>query len=108
MNSHLKILQYNVHTTEGKVMAPLLSYHHISELFFLCYTKTLAKFTHPHYPQPIFFIFLSLFPPSADASVCFFLNKSLNLSSYSVAFLAPKYGYLCLRSSVQGATDFMI
>jgi hypothetical protein len=31
MTSHLKILQYNVNTTEGKVMAPLLADYHISE-----------------------------------------------------------------------------
>jgi hypothetical protein len=49
-----------------------------------------------------------LYPPSAEAFVYFFMNKSLNLSSYTACFPTPKYGSLCLISSVQGVRDTMI
>jgi hypothetical protein len=52
--------------------------------------------------------FYLFYPPSAEASVCFFVYKSLNPSSYSACFLTPKYGYLCLRSSVIGVRDVTI
>jgi putative hemolysin len=48
------------------------------------------------------------YTPSAEASVCFFVNKSLNPSSYSACFPTLKYGYLRLRSSVEGVRDVMI
>ncbi len=48
------------------------------------------------------------YPPSAEASVCFFVNKSLNPSSYSACFPTPKYGHIRLRSSVEGVRDVMI
>jgi hypothetical protein len=48
------------------------------------------------------------YPPSAEASVCFFVNKSLNPSSYSAGFLTPKYSYLRIRGSVEGVRDVTI
>jgi hypothetical protein len=47
-------------------------------------------------------------PPSAKASVCFFVHKSLNQSSYSATFPTPNYSYLCLQSSVKEARNIMV
>jgi hypothetical protein len=41
-------------------------------------------------------------PPSADASVCFFVNKSLNPSFYSAAFPTLKYDLLRMKSPGEG------
>jgi hypothetical protein len=48
------------------------------------------------------------YPPFVEASVCLFVNKSLNPSSYSACLPTPKYGYLRLWSSVEGVRDVMI
>jgi hypothetical protein len=108
MNSHLKILQYNVHTSKGKVMAPLLADHHISEFTVLAIQE---PWQNPHIHtthNPYKSSFYLHYPPSANASVCFFANKLLNRSSYSAAIPTTKYGYLCLRGSVDGARDVVI
>jgi hypothetical protein len=39
---------------------------------------------------------------------CFFVNKSINLSSWPGDFSSPDYGYLRLQSHVDGARDIMI
>jgi hypothetical protein len=44
----------------------------------------------------------------AQASVCYFVNKTLNPSSYSATLLTPTYSHLHLRSSVEGARNVMI
>jgi hypothetical protein len=50
-----------------------------------------------------------LFHPSIETSrVCSFINKAVNLSSWSVDFLSPDYGYLQLKSHVEGARDIMV
>jgi hypothetical protein len=98
MNSYLMILQYNVYTTKGIVMAPLLADHHMSEFTIIAIQE---PWQNPHIltsHNPSNSSFHLLYPPSADASVCFFVNKSLNPSSYSAAFPTPKYGFLQLRS----------
>jgi hypothetical protein len=84
-------------------MAPLLADYRISEFTVLAIQE---PWQNPHIHtthSPSNSSFHLFYPPSADAPVCFFLNKPLNPSSYSVAFPTPKYGYLCLRSSVEGA-----
>ncbi len=89
-------------------MAPLLAYHCIS-VFNIFAIQEHWQNPHIHTTHnPSTSSFHLFYPPSADASVCFFLNKSLNPSSYSVAFPTPKYGYPRLRSSVEWARDVMI
>ncbi len=106
MNSHLKILQHNV--PENRVMTPLFAHHRISE-FTVFAVQEPWRNPHMHTTHnPSNFSFHSFYPPSANASVCFFVNKSLNPSSYSASFPTPKHGYLCMKSSVDGAKDMMI
>jgi hypothetical protein len=38
----------------------------------------------------------------------FFINKAVNPSSWSGDFLSPDYGYLQLKSPVEGARDIMV
>jgi hypothetical protein len=89
-------------------MVPLLANHRISEFTILAVHE---PWQNPHIystHNPLNSLFNLFYSPSADASVCFFVNKSLYPSSYSVAFPTPKYCYLRLRSSAQGARDVMI
>ncbi len=108
MTPHLKILQYNVHTTEGKVIAPLLADPCVSEF-------TVLAIQEPGHNLPILTThnpsnssFYLLYPPSTETSVCLFVNKSLNPISYSAGFPTPKYGYLCLRSSDKCVRDVVV
>jgi hypothetical protein len=89
-------------------MAPLLADHHISEFIVLAVQE---PWQNPHMHtthNPSNSSFHLFYPPSAEASVCFLVNKSLDPSSYSATFLTPKYGHLRLRSPVKGARDIMI
>ncbi len=82
ITSHLKILQYIVYTTKGLVVAPCLAGHCISE-FTVFAVKESWQNPHIHTTQnPFNFSFHLFNPSSANASVCFFLNKSLNPSSH--------------------------
>jgi hypothetical protein len=108
MTAQLKILQYNVHTTKGLVMAPLLADPQASEFSVLAVQE---PWQNPHILTTHNLSTLSFhifYPPFADASVCFFVNKSLNPSSYSACFPTPKYGHLRIRSPVEGVRDIMI
>jgi hypothetical protein len=108
MTAQLKFLHYNVHTTQGEVMAPLLADPRISEFSVLAvqelWRNPLVLITH----NPSNSSFHLFYPPSVEASVCFFVNKSLNPSSYSACFPTLKYGYQPLRSPVHGVNDVMI
>ncbi len=77
-------------------MASLLAYHCISEFTVLA-VQELWQNPHMHIthnpPNSSFHLF---YPPSAEVSLCFFVNKSLNPSSYSATFPTPKYGHLRL------------
>jgi hypothetical protein len=74
-------------------MAPLLADHCISE-FTLLAVQEPWQIPHIHtYHNPSYSSFHHFYPPSADAFVYFFVNKSLNPSFYSAAFPTPKYGY---------------
>jgi hypothetical protein len=66
--------------------------------------------THIHSPIPLPFLLTIhvLYPPSADASACFFVNKLWKQSFYSATFPTFKYSNPCLRSSVIGVKDVMI
>jgi hypothetical protein len=108
MTSQLKVLQYNVHTTEDIVIAPLFPNPRISHFTVLAVQEPWRnpRIQTTHNPSSsAFYLFYS---PSDDASVCFFVNKSLNPSSYSAYFPTPKFGYLHLRSSANGVKDIMI
>jgi hypothetical protein len=97
MTAQLKIWQYNVHTTKGLVMASLLSDPGISEFSVLAVQE---PWQNPHVLttyNPSTSSFHLFYPPSAGAPVCFFVNKSLNPSSYSACFPTPKYGDFCRR-----------
>ncbi len=90
-------------------MAPLLDDHLISEFTVLAVQKPwLNPHIHTtHNPSnSSFYLMYPLLP--TNASVCFFVNKPLNPSSNSAAFPTLKYGYLQLRSSVEGAINLMI
>jgi hypothetical protein len=108
MAAQLKILQYNVHTTQGKVMVPLLAEPCISELSVLASQESWRNprvlTTHNSSNSSFHFFY----PPSAEAFVCFFVNKILNSSSCSACFPTQKYGFLHLRSSIEGVRDVMI
>ncbi len=97
-----------MHTTQVKVMAPLLADPRISEFSVLAvqepWQNPRVLTTH----NPSNSSFHLYYPPSAEASICFFVNKSLNPSSYSACFPTPKYSYLRLRSPVEGVKDVMI
>jgi hypothetical protein len=108
MISQLKILQYNVHTTEDIVMAPLLAATHISEFSVLAIQELWRNPQIPTTHNPSNSAFHLLYPPSAETSVCFFVNKSLNPSSYTAHFPTPKYGNLRLRRTIQGMRYVMI
>ncbi len=108
MNSHLKIPQYNVHTTEGIVMAPLLADYRISVFTVLAIQESCQNPNTHTTNNPSNSSFHLLYPPSADASARFPANKPPNPSSYSAAFPTPNYGFFCLRSSVAGARDVVI
>jgi hypothetical protein len=69
MTSHLKIFQYNVHTTGGKVVAPLLADHCNSEFTVLA---VLDLWQNPHIHithNPSHSSFYLLHPPSPNAFV---------------------------------------
>ncbi len=108
MTSHLRILQYNVHTTQGKVIAPLLADHSASEFIVLAveepWRNPCVLTTH----KPASSSFYLLYPLTADVSVCFFVNKSFNPRSYSASFPTPMYGYLRISSPVEGDRDVII
>jgi hypothetical protein len=58
MTAQLKILQYNVHTTQGKVIAPLLADPRISEFSVLAIQETWQnpRVLTTHYPSTLDFI----------------------------------------------------
>ncbi len=89
-------------------MAPLLANSRLSEFSVLAVQEPWHNpgVLTTHNPSNIY---LNLFYPlSAEASVCFAVNKLLNPSSYSACFPSSNYGYLCLRSPVEGVKDVMI
>jgi hypothetical protein len=108
MTSRLKILQYNVQTTLGKVMAPLLADPRISEFSVLAVQELWRNPRILTTHDPFNTSFHLIYPPSAEALVCFSVNKLSNPSSYSACFLTPKYSYLRLRRPVEGVQDVMI
>jgi hypothetical protein len=89
-------------------MAPLLADHCISEFTVLAVQEPWRNLHMHNTHNPSNSLFHLFNPLSAKALVCFFVNKSLNPSSYSATFPTPKYGHLCLRSPVEGARDIMI
>jgi hypothetical protein len=97
-----------VHTSQGKVIAPLLADPRISEVSVLAVLEPWHNSCLLTTQNPSNSSFYLFYPCSAEASVCFFVNKSLNPSSYSACFPTPKYGYLRLRGSVEGVGDVMI
>ncbi len=101
MTSHLMFLQYNIHTTEGKVMAPVYADHQILEFTVKAIKESwqiiYTYVTHNPSNSP----FHHFYPPFANALASFLVNAFLNLSSCSTALLAPRYDYKRLRSSVE-------
>ncbi len=74
MYSHLKIIQYDVHTIEGNVMAPLLADLCISEFTVFAIQEPWQN-PHIHTTHNLSnLLFHVLYPPSANASVSFFVN----------------------------------
>ncbi len=89
-------------------MAPSFYDYCISELTVLARREPWQN-PHIHTSYNSFSSAFHLFcPPSTYASVYFFVNKSLNLSSCSAAFLTLIYGHHHMRSPVEGAEDTMI
>jgi hypothetical protein len=89
-------------------MAPLLADHRNSKFTVLAVQE---PWQNPHMHtthKPSNSSFHLYYPPSAEASICFFVNKSLNSSSYFATWTTPKYGHLCLQSSMEEASDVMI
>ncbi len=89
-------------------MAPLLTDNCISEfsvftvqeLWLYPYILT----THNSSNSP----FDLLYAPSTEASIYFFMNKTLNPSLYSASFPTPKYGNLHLRSTLPSSYNVVI
>ncbi len=103
----LIILQYNVHTTQGKVIVSPLADHGISEFTFLAIQEPWQN-PHIHTTHNPCNSSIHLFYPASADSVYFFVNKSQHPRSYSAAFHTPECSHLCLRRSVEGARDVMI
>jgi putative hemolysin len=89
-------------------MAPLLADPRISDFSVLAIQEPWRNPCIPTTHNPSSSAFHLFYPPSNDASVCFFVNKSLNPSSYTASFSTPKYGNLRLLSPAQGVRDIMI
>ncbi len=53
-------------------------------------------------------LFIYFTPVLKIPEFCFFINKSVNPSSWSRDFPSPDYSYLQLKSTVQRARDIMI
>ncbi len=108
MCEKLNILQYNVRNSGNRVMAPLLADPRVSQFSFLAiqepFHKSFTNSTHnPSYTS------FHLFHPGVEKSqVCFFINKSINPSSWSGDFPSRDYGYLRLKSPAMGARDIKI
>ncbi len=89
-------------------MAGLLADHHILEFTLFAIQELWQK---PHIyttHNPSNSSFHLCYPHFANTSICFFVNKSLNPSSYFAASPTLKYGYLCLMSSIEGTRDIVI
>jgi hypothetical protein len=65
-----------------------------------------------HASQPLTILlsllFIFFYPLSNNASISFFVNKSLYPSSYAACFLTLKYGNLRLTSPIPGVREIMI
>jgi hypothetical protein len=108
MTEQLNVLQYNVRKSGNRVMAPLLADPRVSQFSLLAIQEPFHNSFNNSTHNPSYTSF-HLFHPCVDNSrVCFFINKSVNPSSWSGDFPSPDYGYLRLKSPVQGARDIMI
>jgi hypothetical protein len=108
MIEKLKIFQYNARKEGNKVIAPMLADPKISQFPILAiqepFHNSFANSTH----NPSYTSFHLLHPCVENSRVCFFINKSVNPSSWSRDFPSPDYGYLRLKSIVPGARDIII
>ncbi len=89
-------------------MAPLLADCHIFEFSVLAVQEPWQNPSIPTTRNPSNSAFHLHCPPSAEASVYYFVNKSLNSSSYTTCFPSAMYGNLRLISFIQSMRDVMI
>jgi hypothetical protein len=108
MIEKLNILQYNVRKSNKEVMAPLLADPRVSQFSLLAIQEPFHNSFNNSTHNPSYTSFHLFHPCVENSQVCFFINKSVNPSSWSGNFLSPDYGYLRLKSPVQGARDIMI
>ncbi len=89
-------------------MAPLLANQIISQFLILAiqepFHNSYTNSTH----NPSYISFHLLHPNVENSRVCFFINKSVNPSSWSGDVPRPDYGYFRLKSMVPGARDIII
>ncbi len=108
MIEKLNILQYNVRKSGNRVMAPLLADPRVSHFFLLAIQEPFHNSFNYSTHNPSYTSFHLFHPGVEKLRVCFFINKSVNATSWSGDFPSPDYGYLQLKSMVPGARDIII
>ncbi len=104
----LNILQYNMHKNLYVVMALILADKQVTMFLFLAVQEPFQYSFIPTTHCPPYSAFHLLYPSVLNSRVCFFINKSINPSSWTGDFPSPDYGFLHLRSRVNGARDGVI
>ncbi len=89
-------------------MTPLLADPRVSQFSLLALQAPFHNSFNNSTHDPSYTSFHLFHPCVKNSRVRFFINKSVNLSSWSGDFLSPDYGYLRLKSPVQGARDIII
>ncbi len=108
MTEKLNVLQYNVRKSGNRVMAPLLADPRVSQFSLLAIHEPFHNSFNNSTHNPSYTSFHLFHPGVKKSCVCFFINKSVFPCSWSGDFPSPDYGYLQLKSPVQGARDIMI
>jgi hypothetical protein len=89
-------------------MAPILADEQVTKLFVLAvkepFQNSYIPTTHSHSYSTFHFLHQSVL----QSCVCFFINKSINPSSWTGDLPSPNDSFLRLRSSVNGARDVVI
>ncbi len=89
-------------------MAPLLADPRVSQFSLLTIEEPFHNSFNNSIHNPSYTSFHLFHPCVENSRVCFFINQSVNPSSWSGHFPSPDYGYLRLKRPVPRARDIMI
>ncbi len=92
----------------NEVMAPILADKQVALFSVLAVQEPFRNSFIPTTHNPSYSNFHLHHPSVTNFRVCFFINKSINPSSWSGYFPSPDYGFLRFRSPVNGARDVVI